>query len=203
MPVTRFFLISPANCRGLRARQVLSPRATLPVAERLRSREGVPIGELFAHMSGLYFRGKLTYARRFGHALVITPDSGLVPADTRITAEVLTRFADAEIHIGNPAYRRPLEESARLLVKKAERRAEFVLLGSVASQKYVEALVEVFGGRLIFPASFVGRGDMSRGGLLLRAAASGNELEYVPVVGAIRHGPRPPKLEPIRRSENR
>jgi hypothetical protein len=199
MPVTRFFLLSPANCRGKRARQVLAPRAAFPVAERLRSDEGVPIGELFAHMSALYFRGKLTYARRFGHPLVITPDSGLIPADMPVTADILTRFADAEIHVNNPAYRRPLEQSARLLAKMSGRRSEFVLLGSVASQKYVEALVEVFGARLTFPASFVGRGDMSRGGLLLRAAASGNELEYVPVVGAVRHGPRPPKLEPLRR----
>ena len=82
----------------------------------------------------------------------------------------------------------------------AGRNAEFVLLGSVASQKYVEALGSIFGARLTFPISFVGRGDMSRGGLLLRAAASGSELEYVPVIGAVRHGVRPPKLEPIRRS---
>src|SRR5262249_3039487 len=189
----------PANCRGLRARQVLSPRATFSLAERLRSTGGVPIGELFTHMSGLYFRGKLTYAVRFGQALVITPDSGLIPADTPITVDILTRFARAEIHVNNAAYRRPLEESARLLAKMAGRRAEFVLLGSVASPKYVEALVEIFGARLTFPASFVGRGDMSRGGLLLRAAASGIELEYVPVQGAVRHGPRPPKLEPLRR----
>jgi len=199
MPVTRFFLLSPANCRGIRARQVLSPRAAFSVAERLRSAQGVPIGELFAHMSGLYFRGKLTYAQRFGHALVITPDRGLIPADTPITADVLTRFADAEIHVDNLSYRRPLEESARLLTSMAGRRAEFVLLGSVASQKYVDVLVGVFGSRLKFPPTFVGRGDMSRGGLLLRAAASGVELEYAAVEGAVRHGPRPPKLEPLRR----
>lgn len=35
---------------------------------------------------------------------------------------------------------------------------------------------------------------MSRGGLLLRAARSGEELAYVPVAGATRHGKRPPKL---------
>src|SRR5215510_8517709 len=155
MPTTRFFLLSPANCRGRRAKQVLSATATFPLAMKLRSGEGVPIGELFAHMSGLYFRGKLTYAQRFGHALVITPDRGLIPADTPITADVLTRFADAEIHVDNLSYRRPLEESARLLTKMAGRRAEFVLLGSVASPKYVEALVEIFGARLTFPASFV------------------------------------------------
>ena len=75
---------------------VLSPKATFPVAARLRG-EGVPIGDLFAHMSGLYFRGKITYARKFGRAFVITPDQGLVPAETAITLQVLMRFADAEI----------------------------------------------------------------------------------------------------------
>jgi hypothetical protein len=199
MPTSRFFLLSPANCRGRRAQQVLSPRATFPLATRLRSAAGVPIGELFAHMSGLYFRGKLTYAQRFGCPLVITPDRGLIPAETVVTADVLLRFAGAEISVDNPEYRKPLEETARALAGAAGKRAEFVLLGSVASQKYVEVLGGILGLRLTFPSSFVGRGDMSRGGLLLRAAAAGSELDYIPVVGAARHGVRPPKLEPLAR----
>jgi hypothetical protein len=194
----RFFLLSPANCRGLRARQVLSPKATFAVAARLRSQEGVPIGQLFAHMSGLYFRGKLTYALRFGHVFVITPDRGLMPADTPVTRDVLVRFGGADIHLENPSYRTSLETTARALAQHAAEDAEFVLLGSVASAKYVDILGAIFGSRLVFPSDFVGRGDMSRGGLLLRAAAAGQELRYEPVIGAIRHGARPPKLEPIR-----
>jgi hypothetical protein len=62
----------------------------------------------------------------------------------------------------------------------------------------VDVLTEVFGERLRFPIEFVGRGDMSRGGLLLRSVRAREELIYVPVVGAVRHGPRPPKLSPIR-----
>ena len=195
----RIFLLSPANCRGRRAQQLLSPRATFSVAARLRSEPGVPIGEVFAHMSGLYFRGKLAYARRFGQAWVITPDRGLIPAETPVMAEVLVGFAGAEISLENPAYRAPLVATARLLAASAGADAEFVLLGSVASEKYVEVLGAVFGTRLVFPSTFVGRGDMSRGGLLLRAAASGSELEYVPVLGAVRRGSRPPRLEPISR----
>jgi hypothetical protein len=187
------FLLSPANCRGLRAKQVLSPKATFSVAARLRS-EGVPIGELFAHMSGLYFRGKITYARKFGRAFVITPDQGLMPAETTITSQVLVRFAEADIDLDNPAYRTPLEQTAQALDLQTGRAAEFVLLGSIASEKYVQVLSVIFGSRLVFPATFVGRGDMSRGGLLLRAAAASEELEYVPVIGAVRHGTRPPKL---------
>ena len=196
---TRVFLLSPANCRGRRAQQVLSPRAGFPMAARLRSGEGVPVGDLFAHMSGLYFRGKLAYARRFGRAWVITPDQGLLPAETDITSEVLARFANADISPENPTYRKPLEASAQLLAESAGPEVEFVLLGSVASRKYVEVLGPVFGSRLVFPSAFVGRGDMSRGGLLLRAAAAGCELDYVPVIGAVRRGARPPKLEPISR----
>ena len=190
---SRVFLLSPANCRGRRAQQVLSPNATFSVAVRLRGQRGVPIGELFAHMSGLYFRGKLTYARRFGEAWVITPDRGLVSADEAITANELVRFAAAEIRLDNRTYRQPLEDTARALAS-AQADTEFVLLGSVASEKYVDVLSSIFGTRLLFPSSFVGRGDMSRGGLMLRSAAAGTELEYVPVVGAVRRGSRPPKL---------
>src|SRR3954451_11185599 len=111
----RLFLLSPANCHGRRAQQVLSPKASFGVARRLRGADGVPIGELFAHMSGLYFRGKLTYARRFGRAFVITPNEGLVPAEAPVTREVLVRFGTGDIHCDNPAYRGPLEASARLL----------------------------------------------------------------------------------------
>ena len=195
----RIFLLSPANCRGRRAQQVLSPKSSFPVASRLRA-DGVPIGELFAHMSGLYFRGKITYARTFGHAFVITPDQGLVPADLSVTSQVLIRFADADISLENPAYRLPLEQSARDLADAAGGDAEFVLLGSVACEKYVQVLAAIFGSRLVFPSAFVGRGDMSRGGLLLRAAASGEELDYVPVLGAVRRGIRPPKLDPLTRA---
>jgi len=187
------FLLSPANCRGRRAQQVLSPRATFSVAARLRG-EGVPIGELFAHMSGLYFRGKITYASKFGRAFVITPDQGLIPAETTITSQVLLRFAGADIDLDNPAYRTPLEQTARMLHADAGSDALFVLLGSIASEKYVQVLTAVFGARLVFPSTFVGRGDMSRGGLLLRAAAASQELDYIPVLGAVRHGSRPPKL---------
>ena len=78
------------------------------------------------------------------------------------------------------------------------RSCDVVLLGSVASGKYVDLLLPVFGDRLMFPPDFVGRGDMSRGGLMLRCARSGDELPYVPVAGAVRHGKRPPKLTPIK-----
>ena len=74
-----------------------------------------------------------------------------------------------------------------------------MLLGSIATVKYLEPLVRTLGTRLLYPVAFAGRGDMSRGGLLLRAARSGVELEYEPLGEATRHGPRPPKLPKLSR----
>jgi hypothetical protein len=184
----------------------MAEEAKSSLAIRLRSPEGVPLGELFAYFSGLYFRGKVTYARRFanvphgGGVLIITPGYGLLPEHTAMRLETLAAFGSVEIRADNPDYCDPLETSARRLAESLADSTRFVLLGSVASDKYVEILGRVFGSRLVFPADFVGRGDMSRGGLLLRAAAAGQELDYVPVLGAVRHGARPPKLEPLRRN---
>ncbi len=152
---------------------------------------------MFAFISGLYFRGKLTYACRFA-ALpdihIITPNAGLKGPDTFVTDASIRDFAGADIHPGNASYTTPLETSATALRRAIGTGRDVVLLGSIASPKYIGLLVDIFGERLRFPVDFVGRGDMSRGGLLLRKAREGVELDYVPVAGAVRHGPRPPKL---------
>jgi hypothetical protein len=206
----RVFLLSPANCGGTRARQVLSANARFALAEELRSPRGAMLGDVFMFVSGLYFRGKLTYALRFAAppdrdnpvvgvgVHVITPNAGLRSPDTYVTREALLAFAAGDVHQDNAAYRKPLERSAIALARDIGPDCEVVLLGSIASPKYVDVLLDIFGARLRFPIAFVGRGDMSRGGLMLRAAESGEELEYVPVLGAKRHGTRPPKLEPRR-----
>jgi len=133
-----------------------------------------------------------------GGVLVITPNAGLRGADVAVTRESIRTFAGEPISLDNERYLRPLERSARALRESVGSDCEVVLLGSVASGKYVEVLQPVFGDRLLFPASFVGRGDMSRGGLMLRCVESGEELDYIPIAGATRHGPRPPKLAPLR-----
>jgi hypothetical protein len=173
-------------------------------------REGVPIGDVFQHLSGLYFRGKLAYARRFARppsgdgiagsgALVITANRGLVPVETRVCIEHLEAFAQTDVHHEERRFRVPLVRDARLLLDVIGAAGEVVLLGSVAQAKYTEPLLEVFGDRLLFPSDFVGRGDMSRGGLLLRAVEAAAELAYAKVRGATVRGVRPPKLEPKRR----
>ena len=155
-------------------------------------------------LSGLYFRGKLAYAETFARpatdgVLVITSDAGLRTPATPVTVASLQRSARIDIDAKNRRYRRPLEQSAHALVARLARDDEVVLLGSIASPKYVDVLLEVFGDRLLFPIEFVGRGDMSRGGLLLRCVRAGEELTYVPVRGAVRTGARPPRLAPLRR----
>ena len=209
-PLGRVFLLSPANLGGIRAQMMLSPNARFELARQLQSDAGAPLGDIFSFVSGLYFRGKLAYARRFARppdptdpvaasgVLVITSNAGLRSVDTVVTVESFRAFAAGDIDLRNPTYRKPLEQSAVALKDAVGPDCEVVLLGSVASGKYVDLLLPIFGDRLMFPPDFVGRGDMSRGGLMLRCVMAGFELPYVPIAGASRHGQRPPRLEPLR-----
>jgi hypothetical protein len=203
MTAPRIFLLSPAFCGGERAKLLFNPDAAFPLAVRLRT-GGVPIGELFAFLSGLYFRGKLAYARAFARAprgvpglLVITPTRGLVDPDTLLTLDDMREFAEVNIATQSERFIAPLARDAQAIAARATS-ASAILLGSIATDKYVGTLTTAFGERLRFPEQFVGRGDMSRGGLLLRSVRESSELAYIPVSGAIRRGARPPKLVPIR-----
>lgn len=206
VPESRVFLLSPARSDGRRAELLLNPRAEFPLAVRLRTDEGAELGEVFSFLSGLYFRGKLTYARAFESAapgssgiLVITADRGLVPPETRVRTEDLERFSGIDISAGDDRYLAPLVRDVADLSSRSTGEEDVVLLGSIATGKYVDTLLSALGPRLVFPRDFVGRGDMSRGGLLLRSARAGHELEYVQVVGALRRGKRPPKLDRMNR----
>jgi hypothetical protein len=183
----KIFLLSPASLNGERARQLLDKGARFAAAERYRSPAGVPIGEAFTFLSSLYFRGKLTYARHFAApppglpasgALVIAPGFGLVPPDWAVTEERMKKLRRTPVDTASSAYCRPLREHAEALQEALPADARVVLLGSIATGKYVDVLAPVFGGRLLFPAAFVGAGDMKRGALLLRAVRTDDELEY-------------------------
>jgi hypothetical protein len=179
--MSRIFLLSPANLNGLRAKQLMSPRAKFEAALMYRSAEGVPIGLAFAFMSALYFRGKITYAMHFGgidNTFVIAPGFGLVPPDWRITEERMKLLQRTEVDASKRNYRKPLERDAKTLAERLKDDDEVVLLGSVASGKYVDVIWPHLGDRLLFPGIFAGLGDMSRGGLLLRATRADRELEY-------------------------
>ena len=193
------FLLSPAFCGGRRASILLNPKSQADTTRELRAGR-LSLGGAFTFMSGLYFRGKLNYARRFGEALVITPTRGLQDPAAPFTMALLREFAVGDVSLDNPDYRSALERDATALARRIGNHTPVVLLGSVASGKYVDVLLPILGERLRYPVAFVGRGDMSRGGLLLRSAASGDELEYGPLTAGVRpRGPRPPKLPPLTR----
>jgi hypothetical protein len=201
----RIFLLSPAHCGGERANLLFREGADFDLARRVRRPPGVPLGEVFSFLSGLYFRGKLAYAQAFATppagltgVYVITPNEGLRPADELVDLARLRRFAQVDIDADDARYHRPLRRDARRLAAVLGRGDEVVLLGSVATGKYVDPLTEALGERLRFPGDFVGRGDMSRGGLLLRSVREGRELDYLPVAGAVRRGSRPARLERLR-----
>lgn len=204
---SHIFLLSPANLAGKRA-QILS-RGDFPLARALRSAQGAPLGNVFTFLSGLYFRGKLAYARAFARSpsagsaepgnrqsvYIITAGAGLMSPDDLITGRQLRTFARVEVDEANARYREPLLRDAERLATSSDT-SGIILLGSIATGKYIEVLLEIFGERLFFPTAFIGRGDLSRGGILLRCANEGAELEYVPAATAARHGPRPAKLRP-------
>lgn len=201
------FLLSPARCGGERGLRLIEGTSESPLSQQLQTPEGAPLCEVFAFLSSLYFRGKLNYARAFARpprelrgVFIITPGGGLLHESTAVTADDLRTFAAVSVDHRNEGYVAPLLRDAHALAARAGDDARFVLLGSIASAKYVDPLLQVLGERVLFPADFVGRGDMSRGGLLLRAARAGEELGYIPVQGAVRHGPRPQKLPKIARS---
>jgi hypothetical protein len=197
----QIFLLSPAYCGGQRAGYLLRPGSRLPLAAKLAAGT-LSLGDAFSFMSGLYFRGKLGYALRFGRhdtpALVITPTRGLMHPGTLVGAALLHEFASVDVDIDDERYRKPLERSIKKLARTLGPDARIVLLGSIATGKYVDALAKVFRDQLHFPKDFVGRGDMSRGGLMLRCVESGVELDYTALDRhVVRHGVRPPKLPPV------
>lgn len=142
-------------------------------------------------MSGLYFRGKLSYASTFARprdggtgVLVIVPGLGLLAPQHVIDLAGLRAIAQVPVDPENPQYTGPLRRDAEQLVEGLQQEDVTVLLGSIATPKYLEPLTDILGSRLHYPQEFIGRGDMSRGSLMLRCAAEGRELSYVAVAHA-------------------
>jgi len=201
----RIFMLSPAYCGGKRSQLLLRPQARFDLAQRLRSESGVGVGKLFSFLSGLYFRGKLNYSHSFARppagipgTVVITPSRGLMLPSEPVGLERLREFAEVKIGVAEKRFQEPLVRSAQHLAEQLRERCEVILLGSIATSKYLDTLASIFGDRLRFPAEFAGRGDMSRGGLLLRCVTERRELTYVSLSLGARHGNRPPKLPRLR-----
>jgi hypothetical protein len=187
------FLLSPANLSGKRGQMVMNPDAGFALARALRTEDGAPLAAVFSFVSGLYFRGKVSYAQAFGRApagassaYVMVAGGGLCALDEAVTLSRLRAWQKVSVSEKNPHFTAPLMRHASLLLDRHDAATRFVLLGSIASNKYVAPLLEVFSERLLFPVDFAGRGDMSRGALMLRAARDGQELAYAPVAGTAR-----------------
>lgn len=174
----------------------------MPLARQLRG-DGLTLGAAFSFLSGLYFRGKLSYATRFGclggaasdATLIITPTRGLQRPELPVTAALLEEFASVDISLDNPRYRLALERDVAELGGRVPANTRVILLGSIATGKYVDVLCPMLGDRLHYPPSFIGRGDMSRGALLLRSVDANVELDYAVIeAGKRARGPRPPRL---------
>ena len=195
------FLLSPAFCGGRRGAILLKDGGTSLPAQQLTAGE-LTLGAAFSFVSGLYFRGKLAYARHFAAARVsasvddggvgvITPTRGLQSPDRLVDARLLREFVGVDLASGDPRYLDPLVRDLHALEARLAPEHRVVLLGSVATAKYLEPIADILGARLCFPRDFIGRGDMSRGALMLQRVESSVELEYVPFSSAIaRTGPR-------------
>jgi GNAT superfamily N-acetyltransferase len=197
VPGADVFLLSPAFCGGRRGAVLLKDGGGSLPAQRLAAGT-LSLGDAFSFVSGLYFRGKLAYATHFaaGRApgvAVITPTRGLQPPDLVVDGALLREFVGVDLGSGDPRYLEPLVRDLHELAARMEPGARAVLLGSVATAKYLEPIADVLGDRLHFPRDFIGRGDMSRGALLLQRVESNHELDYVPFAsGVARRGPRAP-----------
>jgi hypothetical protein len=182
------FLLSPANASGIRGQRLLGPDGNSDLAQRLRQR-GAPLGEVYQFISSLYFRGKLAYAKQFTNpppgvaGIHIITGAGLILPETAVTLDELRRISANPIDADNPAYRLPLDRDLSQVRELVGSETDMILLGSIATCKYVTPLLAVFGERLLFPKDFLGRGDMSRGSLLLRCCSTMSPLEYLPAAG--------------------
>ena len=185
------YLLSPANSAGQRAKMLLNPRADFELAQRLKT-TGVSLGEAFSFMSSLYFRGKLAYATTFSqrtgavpNTLIITSSRGLVRPETMVGLRELEDISRERIVAHNPRYCDPLERDLRLLSEAMGPRRRAVLLGSIATKKYIPLLLEILGERLVVPRAFIALGNMQRGALLLQCSRDMCELEYISVAQAL------------------
>jgi hypothetical protein len=198
----RVFLLSPANMAGVRAKMLLNPGAPFPLARQFHDK-GLPLADVFTFTSGLYFRGKITYARHFASAnrrdvvRVITSNAGLVDPATVVGPREVAAYGETEIDPADPKYSEPLRRDALRLAQRTGS-GPVILLGSIATTKYRHVLLDAFGERLFFPVDFVGRGDMSRGALLLRAVEADEELAYASVHDAVFTGKRAARVTEVR-----
>ena len=200
----------PTAAAGAR-QQVLSPQAAFAARRGSCARaQGAPLGDVFTFVSGLYFRGKLAYARRFAS-----------PPEPRIRRRLGRARHHAERRAPQPETPVTRRRAARLRRRRRRSRptratggrssgararwlreigadCEVVLLGSIASPKYVDVLLDDLRRAPAVPDRFRRpRRHEPRRPAAAQARARASSSTYAPMAGAVRHGARPPKLPPL------
>ena len=204
----RIFLLSPANLGGIRAKQVMSDAAQFAVAQQLRTAEGATLGDVFSFVSRSVLRGKLAYARRFSSP----PDPGDIRDRRRRAGDHTERRTARGGRVRNAGFAAPVRRRVDRSRERPLPAAARSQRASTAARRSVPTVKSCCSGAspleicrsaaadlrraTAVSRGFVGRGDMSRGGLMLRCVDSGLELDYVPIAGAVRQGKRPPRLAP-------
>jgi hypothetical protein len=182
----RIFLLSPANASGIRGQRLLDATSQSELALRLRQ-TGARLGDVYRNISSLYFRGKLEYAQRFRNpphpaaGVQIITGVGLMLPETLVRFDEFRQLSAISIDARNERYRQPLVADLMRLRETVGVHVDIILLGSIATSKYIDPIESVFGEHVLVPRDFVGCGDMRRGSLLLQCCMQGTELEYVPV----------------------
>ena len=152
----RIFLLSPANASGIKGQRLLGSTTQSDLGLRLRD-GGAPLGEVYRFISSLYFRGKIEYAQRFQNppsgvaGVQIITGAGLMLPETVVTLGELQRISAVSIDAKNKSYRRALDCDLLRLREQLGSDIDVVLLGSIATSKYIEPVQAVFGKRLLFP----------------------------------------------------
>ena len=115
----------------------------------------------------------------------MTADRGLIAPTTRVTAADLRQIAEIKVASQDRRFVAPLQRDTATSHEVLNRADPVTLVGSVATDKHATPPLSVFGGRLLDPTAFAGRG-----GVLLRRVNAGTKFACVPLVNAARRGPR-------------
>ncbi len=152
----RIFLLSPANARESEGQRLLHSTAPSELAVRLRQ-SGVRLGDVYQHISSLYFRGKLSTHQvsaiplsRLRACRYIT-GTGLMLPETLIRFDEFRQLSAISIDASNERYRQSLIADLMRLREMAGVHVDIILLGSIATSKYVDPIANVFGERVLVP----------------------------------------------------
>jgi len=179
------------------ARRWSFARTRIPHSRRGSVKRVRPSARCSASSSGLYFRGKLTYSRMFGRVLVITPGPRAARRGRDPDARRLARDRGDRITSEDPRFREPLERDAVELGARLDGADRVVLLGSIANGKYVGPDRAPSRREALFPRRSWTRRHEPRRAPPPLPCVDRHELDTSDR-GAVRRGPRPPRLTPLR-----